>query len=162
MIKSIEGAINVEVAPAESNRTVEKSTGYLFLFISGNVTDPIAIVLALEEPLTPEKNIVEITETIPNPPRYWPTNTLKTFIILLAIPPLDIILPAKIKRGIHNIEKEFKPANIFCGNVINKSGESIKSPNPPAIAKVRAIGVEIKIKKSKTNTTVTPIITSLL
>ena len=47
-----------------------------------------------EEPHTPEKNMVEIIDTMPSPPRSLPTNTIAKSIILRAIPPSPIIVPA--------------------------------------------------------------------
>jgi len=70
-------------------------------------------VVAEEEPDIAAKSIDANTATAPNPPRTQPTSTLAKLINLFAIPPVVIIFPARIKKGIAINEKEFRLSNVF-------------------------------------------------
>ena len=73
-------------------------------------------------PEIPEKNIVARTETIPNPPRNRPTNTMARLTIRGAIPPCPMIAPAKIKRGMASSANLSRPPKYACGRLIRKAG----------------------------------------
>ena len=150
IIRSIEGGTSCDVPPAAAIIAVANGVGYRFFFIAGIVTDPIAAVSALAEPQTPEKYIVETIDTIPSPPRNLPTKTIARSIILCAIPPWPIIVPAKINRGIASRVNESIPDIYFCGRKIKKSGDITKIAANEANPRDIAIGTERTSKTAKT------------
>ena len=113
MIKSIEGGMIEAVAPDAAKRAVANGFGYFLFNISGMVVDPIAAVSALADPHTPEKNIVARITTKPSPPLTLPTKIKQKFTIRAAIPPLPIIVPAKINIGIARSVKLLIPPRNF-------------------------------------------------
>ena len=141
MMRSMDGGTSDDAPPAEAKRAVEKSVGYLFLFISGNITDPMAAVFALPDPqIAPKKN-VEIVTTIPRPPRIRPKNTSVRSTIRRAIPPYDMIAPAKIKNGMASNVKESNPDINFWGKNIKKSGSKAIYMRPARAEIPRAIPI---------------------
>ena len=123
MIRSIDGGIIEAVAPDAAKRAVANGFGYFLFSISGIVVEPIAAVSALAEPHTPEKNIVAKITTNPSPPFTLPTNIKQKLTILAAIPPLPIMVPAKINIGIARRVKLLMPVRNFWGARTNNSGE---------------------------------------
>ena len=99
-IKSVDGGIRVEVAPAEASRAAANCGGYPCRRRPGSVTFPIAAVSADDEPEMPWKNSEATTMAEPRPPRPRPTVMFATSISRAAMPPSDMIAPAKINRGI--------------------------------------------------------------
>lgn len=59
------------------------------------------------------------------PPGILPLITLAQLTSLVAIPPLFIILPARMKNGMAISENELEPANILCADVANDTSAGI-------------------------------------
>jgi len=91
----------------------EKLRSYPSSFIIGINIDPIDEVSATADPDMPAKNMLAKTFTPANPPLILPIIKLLKFTILLAIPPFSIILPIRIKKGIHIRTKLLIPENIL-------------------------------------------------
>ena len=66
-----------------------------------------------------------MTLTTANPPGNRPTSTLAKSISRWAIPPLFMILPAKIKKGMANKAKLSRPDAIRRAKVVKAGNESI-------------------------------------
>ena len=60
---------------------------------------PTAVIAAKMDPQNAAKKPIEITIAIPRPPGQWPTNFVAKSTSLVAAPPRNITMPAKIKRG---------------------------------------------------------------
>jgi len=121
---------------------VEKSDGYLFLFISLIITEPTAAVLALPDPQIAPKKKVAIVTTMPSPSWILPKKTIDISTIRLAIPPWAIIAPARIKRGMGRRVNESRPDTNFIGRriITSVSGMIRISPTIAVTASVIPIG----------------------
>ena len=74
---------------------------------------PIAAAAAAPEPDIAPNNILATTFDCASAPGIRPLITLAQLTSLVAIPPLFIILPARMKNGIAISENELEPANIL-------------------------------------------------
>jgi len=102
--------------------------------------DPIDEVSATAEPDIPAKNILANIFTAANPPLILPMIILLKFTIRLAIPPLSIILPIRIKKGIQVSTKLLTPENILWNTIIR--GKSAKKiANTAAIPNEKETGI---------------------
>ena len=82
---------------------------------------PIAAAAAAPEPLMAPNNMLATTFDCASAPGILPAITLAQLTSLVAIPPLFIILPARIKNGMAISENEFEPANILCAEVAKET-----------------------------------------
>jgi hypothetical protein len=73
--------------------------GYLYLTISWISIMPMPAASAVADPDIPPNIIDPTTFTAPSPPRIPPQAAFAKSKILLAIPPLAIMFPASIKKG---------------------------------------------------------------
>jgi len=100
--------------------------------------------------------MLAVTFTKANPPGSFPTMTLAKLINRMAIPPLFIMLPARIKKGIARRAKLSRPVAIRCEKVVKAARLSIEISivNIPDIPMLKAIGTPItsRIKKLDTRT----------
>ena len=80
---------------------------------SGPIVPPIAAAAAAPEPDIAPNNILATTFDCASAPGIRPLITLAQLTSLVAIPPLFIILPARMKNGIAISENELEPANIL-------------------------------------------------
>ncbi|MNF96081.1 hypothetical protein D3C84_788590 [compost metagenome] len=87
--------------------------------MAGINTEPIAAVVAVEEPDIVEKNIEVSTTTPPRPPRIQPRIALARFTRRLAMPPDCIRLPARMKKGMAIRLKESSDSKTLCATVTN-------------------------------------------
>ena len=79
---------------------------------------PTAAADATPEPLIEPNNMLETTLVCAKEPGKNPLIIFEKLINRIAMPPLFIIFPARIKNGIANKAKESKPTNIRCADVI--------------------------------------------
>ena len=86
-----------------------KRGSYPALRISGVMMLPMAEAAAAAEPLIAPKSILATTLTTAKPPGNRPTSTLAKSISRKAMPPLFMILPAKMKKGIASRAKLSNP-----------------------------------------------------
>ncbi len=61
---------------------------------------PTATTVAGDDPETAAKKVQAKTEAIASPPLICPTQATANLINLLATPPVDMIVPPKMKNGI--------------------------------------------------------------
>ncbi len=61
---------------------------------------PTATTVAGDDPETAAKKVQAKTEAMASPPLIWPTHATANLINLFATPPVDIIVPPKMKNGI--------------------------------------------------------------
>ena len=73
------------------------------------MVEPIAAVVAAEEPEIAAKNIPETATTWASPPESEPTMDWEKFTSLLVTPPADMNAPASMKKGTARNEKESMP-----------------------------------------------------
>jgi hypothetical protein len=74
---------------------------------------PIEDTSATADPEMPPKNIEASTFTWAKPPRTRPTNTFENSTRRREIPPLPMISPARMKKGIARSEKELTPLTVL-------------------------------------------------
>jgi hypothetical protein len=86
---------------------------YPFFFISGSIIEPIAAVLATDDPVTPAKIIDAATQIIPRLPLIKQNNSEEKAIIRFDMPPVVINCPASINNGIARRSQESNPKNIL-------------------------------------------------
>ena len=80
----------------------------------GLIHPPIAEAAATDEPDNAPKSIFARILACARFPGIFPTNICAKLISLLAIPPLFIILPARMNNGTAKSEKLSTPEFIFC------------------------------------------------
>src|SRR5690606_19291317 len=95
----MEGGMMAPSSPDEAAIDAANERGYPFFSISGISTEPIAAVVAEEEPETVANNMEVSTATAPRPPRIHPTRALARRTSRRAIPPDCISVPARMKNG---------------------------------------------------------------
>ena len=71
--------------------------------------EPIAEAVAMPDPQRAPKNMQEMIVTQPMAPSTKSMRAEAKFTILLAIPPVDIMVPASMKNGMHITVKEKIP-----------------------------------------------------
>ena len=103
----------IPIAPADAIRVALNGVSYFFSFIAGRTSEPTADAVATPDPVIAPKNVLVITPTIPRPPVIQPIIESARSISLLAMPPAPMITPARIKNGIANNVKEFRPVKQF-------------------------------------------------
>jgi len=84
---------------------------------------PMADAAAAADPEIAPNNIAAMIFTNARPPGNFPTKTLAKSISLLAIPPLFIICPARIKNGIASNAKLSNPVAILWEIVVTAGNE---------------------------------------
>ena len=96
-----------------------------------------SFVQAADPDIAP-KSILAITFTKARPPGIHPTSTFAKSIRRRAIPPLFIICPAKMKKGIAKRVKLSNPAAIRCAMVVTdgKNGMLTSMVNMPEIPRL--------------------------
>ena len=97
---------------------MEKSGSYPSFFSRGPIVPPIAAAAAAPEPLIAPKSMFATTFVCAKADGIRPLKTLAQLTRRMAIPPLFIIFPAKIKKGIAISENEFEPAKSLCADVV--------------------------------------------
>ena len=118
---------------------------------------PIAAAAAPAEPAMAPNNIAETILTCAKPPGNAPTIALAKLISLLAIPPLFIICPARIKNGMAKMEKLSKPVTTRCAVVVNAGITGIpltKIVITAAMPILQATGMRNTIKTIKLSTNI--------
>ena len=113
----IRGRLGGIMGPMEADaqvRAVAYSLSYPCSVIISISIGPNAATSATAEPVTPA-NIMEATIFIcAIPPLNLPTHTFAKWIILPRLPPLSIIFPASMNRGIATCTNVFIPENWRC------------------------------------------------
>ena len=71
--------------------------------------EPMADAVAIPDPQRAPKNIHEMMVTHPMAPSTKSTRADAKFTIRLAIPPVDMMVPASMKKGMHITVKEKIP-----------------------------------------------------
>ncbi len=106
---------------------------------------------AAAEPEMAPKSIFASTFTIATPPGIPPTSTRAKSIRRMAIPPLFMMFPAKIKNGIASKAKLSRPVAIRCENVVRAGITSILTNmvKIPEIPILNAMGTPMTSKTIK-------------
>ena len=165
-IRALLGGINIPVGADAMLTAAENSFEYPLSASIGPIVPPMAAAAAFPLPLIATKNMFARTLLSARAPGSLPHKASASLIILIAIPPLFIKLPARTKNGIARRGNEFKPVNIFCAQVT--SATFVGRITTIAIAEdmpiATAIGAPInKIITSATTITIVAVIaTSIL
>ena len=85
----------------------------------------MAAAAAAPEPEIAPNNILATTFDCASAPGIRPLITFAQFTSLCAMPPLFIMLPARMKNGIAISENELEPANILCADVAKETSAGI-------------------------------------
>jgi hypothetical protein len=81
------------------------------------MVEPMAAVVAAEEPEMAAKNIPDTATTWASPPVRDPTMDWAKFTSLRVTPPADMKAPASMKKGTAMKEKESIPMYIICATI---------------------------------------------
>ena len=100
--------------------------------------EPIAAAEAIADPETAPNSIAETILTNANPPGNPPTIVFAKSIKRLAIPPVAMMLPERIKNGIANKVKLSNAVAICCETVL------IAGVNPVPITNTNVVGIPIQ------------------
>src|SRR5699024_4650817 len=120
-----------------------KAFGYFFRSISGIRIEPIAAVVADDDPdIEAKKPDVSIV-TAPNPPLNHTTKAFAKFIKRFEMPPVVIIFPDNMKKGIAIIVKESRFSNIL-STIVNNGKSLISNIIKDEKPKDTAIGAPTK------------------
>jgi hypothetical protein len=118
--------------------------------MAGTITDPMAAVVAGEEPEMAAKNMEARTVIWARPPVKLPTRELANLTRRSEIPPLDITFPARIKKGIAIMGKELTALNITWGAMDMSTVVKVQIEAKAAIPRAMAMGTPITNKRAKT------------
>ena len=103
------GGIKMPRYPAADDKAVAYSRLYPFLIISGTIRPPIAATAAAADPDIAPKNAQATIQMVPNALTESLKNSFAKSTRRLETPPLSMISPAKIKKGIAKSENESIP-----------------------------------------------------
>lgn len=95
--------------------------------ISGISTEPIAAVVAEEEPDTVANSNEVSTATAPRPPRIQPTKAFASCTSLVATPPEDMRCPARMKNGTAIRLNESRDWNAICATISSDRSPACKA-----------------------------------
>ena len=125
MIITFDGGINNPVGAVAILAAAEKLGSYPSSFSIGPIIDPMALAAAVPEPeIAPNKAFAKIFVWA-KPPGVLPVTILAKLIKRIAIPPLFIIFPARIKNGMANKLNTLIPEKILCAPVTTATFRSI-------------------------------------
>jgi len=131
------------MVPAHAVSTALYPASYPLRFISGTMILPIAETVASDDPDNAPKNIEATATTAPKPPVIEPRKLAAKSTSLFAIPPKLMIVPARIKNGIANSEKESIPVTQYCVNTMISTSENNSNAIIVAPPMLRPTGTEI-------------------
>ena len=116
---------------------------------------PIAAAAATPEPLMAPNSMLATTLVSARAPGILPLKIFAQFTSRMAIPPLFMIFPASMKKGIASSEKELTPVNTFCAAV--PMAFSKGSTNSMAMVEARPMLILMGIPKTSMVSTQTSI-----
>ena len=121
-INAVVGGISCPTGAVAILTAAANPSSYFCSFSSGSITPPIAVAAAIPEPeIEPNIAFPAMFVSAKDPGTFPRTNSAR-LINLLAIPPLFIKRPARIKNGTAIREKLSIPLTIFCAET--------NTPNP--------------------------------
>src|SRR5699024_2640143 len=148
-INTILGGIIGPIVAALAIKEVVNPLSYPSFNIVGISIPPMAAAAAIAVPVRAAKNILLTITTNASPPGIGPTMILEKLINLWDIPPLAIISPAKMNKGIATNVKLSIPLKIFLGTFDNRLTSFIIIPTTETNPNPKAIGTRNIIRINK-------------
>ena len=134
---ALDGGIKASKRAAEAASTTTKGVGYPCSIIFGIIIVPTAVMAASMDPQNAAKKPIATTIATPSPPGQCPTRAVQKFTSLVAAPPLNITIPAKMNRGTATNICLVKAAKEICINTdqgrFNPHIAAIEDPKPNTI-----------------------------